>query len=107
MRRYTPTRSEETAEYASLFRPTLSRVSLLQLGNVDLGHLQHGLHDALRLCRVGVAHELHQRYRDDLPGQPVFVGEPAALLRCAAGRELVPEFVDFGLGCAVDEERDG
>ena len=57
---------------------------------------------------IFVAHELAQRRRHDLPGEPEFVLEPAALaLPPAVRRQLVPVVVDFFLILTVHDEREG
>src|SRR5262245_39393072 len=64
----------------------------LQLGDVDLLHLQHRLHDPVGLLAVGIARHLGHEGGDDLPGEAILVLEPAALLsvRVAALAELLP-----------------
>ena len=52
-----------------------------QRRDVELLHLQHRLHGALRLLPVRIAHHLDQRRRHHLPRQAELVLEPAALLR--------------------------
>src|SRR5438445_2002949 len=69
--------------------PSLSVVGLLQRRNVDLLHLQHGLHDALRFDRILVAQHLVQNHRRHLPWDAVFVFEPSALDDLSAPGELV------------------
>ena len=56
----------------------------LQLGDVDLAHLQHRLHCPSPSLGVGIARQLVQAPRNDLPGKAVSVLEPAALARFAA-----------------------
>src|SRR5712691_1056573 len=65
-----------------------SAMSPLQCCNVDLGHLHHRLHDALRLHGILVLQQLDHDARNDLPGQTELVLEPAALPRRAALGEL-------------------
>src|SRR5262245_62943445 len=90
-------------------RETLSRVCALEPGDVDLLHLEHGLHHASGPLRVGVAHPLEEDAGHDLPGHAVLVLEPAALLclRVATQGERVPVMVDLRLRLAVDLKRDG
>ena len=46
--------------------------------------------------------------RDHLPGEPVFIREPAALhFFAAVRRQLLPVIIDFLLRLAVDYERNG
>src|SRR5207247_11420102 len=52
---------------------------LLQFFDVEPDHLEHGFHDTLRFCGVFIAQQLTQHSRDNLPGESVFVFEPAAL----------------------------
>ena len=81
-------------------------MGLLKQLDVDFAHLKHGLHDPARFFLVGVSQQLAQRLGNDLPGEPEFVLEPAALAFVASRGEPVPEFIDFLLGFATDEERD-
>src|SRR3990172_7183853 len=62
---------QDSSEFASHHTPFAGR-------NDNLLHLEHGLANPLRLFRVGVAYQLAQLRRDDLPPQPVFVLAPAA-----------------------------
>jgi hypothetical protein len=55
---------------------------------------------------MGVGHHVLQAGIVDLPGKPVTVLQPAAVVLLAAGDELVPHPVDLLLGLAVDVERD-
>src|SRR5678815_4143194 len=88
-------------------RPS-SCVGLLQRGEVEFLHLHHRYHDALAAWRDAVPEHVLHPGRHHLPGQPEFVLEPAALLRCriTTGRQLVPVVVHFGLSLAVDLQRD-
>src|SRR5437773_6807282 len=79
----------------------------LQALDVELLHLHHRLHDALRYCGIGIAEELRQRGRNDLPRQAELVLEPAAHLLLSAGGELLPLLVDLFLGLAIHDERYG
>jgi hypothetical protein len=56
----------------------------VRLRDVEFDHLHHGRHDPLHLRGVGVADELHEHARDDLPGEAVPVLQPAARLGLAA-----------------------
>ena len=55
---------------------------------------------------VGVAEQLAQGGRDDLPRQAVAVLQPAARALLAALGERDPQLVDLLLRLAVHEERD-
>jgi hypothetical protein len=72
-------------------------VSSLQLGDVELLHLQHRAHYGLRLGRVGIARQVLQHGRHDLPGHTKLVGHPATLDFLAALGQLFPVLVDLGL----------
>lgn len=82
-------------------------VGRFETGDIELGHLEHCLHHPVRFHRILVQHQLPEDRRDDLPGETVFVLEPAALILSAALGELLPEIVHLVLHLAVDEERDG
>src|SRR5262249_9576482 len=79
----------------------------LQLVDVELAHLHHRGHHALRLLLVRVGQELGQAARDDLPGEAEAVLQPAARAVLAALAELLPVVVDLVLAVEVDRERDG
>ena len=79
-------------------------VGLFQFLDVDLVHLKHGLHDALGFLRVFVAQHFTKSGGDDLPGEAVFVFEPAASGFLAAGGKLLPQLIDFFLRVAVHEK---
>src|SRR5207248_9404578 len=81
-------------------------VRLAEWLHLDLPHLHHRPHDALRLLRIGIADQLLQQRGDDLPGDAVLVLEPAARAFLASFGPLLPQLVDLSLGLAVDEERD-
>ena len=73
----------------------------LEFGDIELFHLQHGLHG------LGMAEQFGYFRGDDLPGQSELVFDPAAL---AAGRirgELGPIIVNLLLGIAPHDEGDG
>src|SRR3569832_1213269 len=84
-------------------------IGLPQGGNVDLLLLFFCPPDALRFRGVLIAQHLAQDRRRDLPRQPVFVFQPAALLRLlvAVFRESVPVIVELFLRLAMHLERDG
>src|SRR3954466_12236709 len=94
------TRAWGTPEYSTTLRGGL------ELGDIELDHLPHGLHHAVALGRV--LEQRPQHRGDDLPGEPAAVPQPAALHRpAAAGGELLPVVVDLGLVVAVHYQRDG
>src|SRR5215208_6815187 len=78
----------------------------LERSDVDLLHLEHRGHHTLRLLAVGVAEQLGQALRDDLPREAEPVLEPAARALFAALRQLAPVRVDLFLALAADLERD-
>src|SRR5689334_3553928 len=84
----------------------LSRGCPLESGDVDLHHLQQGVHHALRLRGVFVLEQTEQGSGDDLPRHAELVCQPAALHFYPTGRELLPILVDFRLRLAVHDERD-
>jgi hypothetical protein len=69
-----------------------------EFGDIELGHAHHGLHGA------GVAEELGDVVRDDLPAEAELVLAPAAGDLFAALGEAGPVAVDLGLIGAVDDE---
>src|SRR5262245_42329025 len=69
----------------------------LQPRDVDLLHLEHRVHDPLRLRGIGIAEHLAEHRGRDLPGQPVPVLEPAARALLAAGGQPVPVVVHLVL----------
>jgi amino acid efflux transporter len=79
----------------------------LKLRDVELAHLEHGLHGPAGLVAVRVTEQFAEHGRDDLPGQAVAVLEPTALAGLTAAREeLLPVVVDLLLGLHADEQRD-
>src|SRR5919204_2136053 len=90
---------------ASRRRLLLSSVGALQRLDLELAHLQHRAHHALRLLRIGVADQLQEDGRHDLPRDSVLVLQPAARSLLAAFRELLPQLVDLFLRLAIDHER--
>ena len=66
--------------------PSAGVGGLPQARDVDLVHREHRLHRPLGALGVRVAEQLGQRRRDDLPGQPEPVLEPAARALLAAVR---------------------
>lgn len=93
----------------ALTSPPSSCVGFLKSGDVELLHLQHGLHGALVTGGGVVLEELGHEAGDDLPGEAEFVLQPAALLarRVAAFVEAVPVEIEFVLGVALDLEGHG
>src|SRR5262249_10941860 len=69
----------------------------LQLGDLELAHLQHGLHGTPRASRVRVCQQLAQPVGHHLLGYPPAVLEPAAPSRRTAVRERRREAVHPGL----------
>jgi amino acid efflux transporter len=75
----------------------------LQRRNVELLHLEHGLHRSPGLLLVGIAQQPRQRARHDLPGQPEAVLQPAAPAGFASvGRQAIPVVVHLILRLDVD-----
>src|SRR5450756_2243799 len=78
----------------------------LQLGDDDAVLGEHGLLSGRGACRVGIAQQLVQPLRGDLPAQSVRILEPPAhRLLAATGDEPVPEAIGFGLVLAGDAQR--
>src|SRR6266542_4656596 len=74
---------------------------LLEAGDVDLPHPEHGLHGSAGPLRILVAEQLAQPVRDDLPREAVLVLQPAAhALLATIRRELRPQSVDLLLRLA-------
>src|SRR5882757_2817850 len=95
-----------TAVAAGVAR-SVAVVRAAQRRDVELGHREHRLGGTRRLDRVGVADHLDQRGRDDLPGHPVPVLQPATLDLLAALGEPAPVVVHLALVGTADLERDG
>src|ERR1700755_473694 len=83
--------------------PSANRI--LECGNDDLVHPEHRLRRRRGAGRVGVAGELEEPGRNDLPAQPEPVLEPAALRLLAAVDQPVPVVVDLVLVLALDQKR--
>ena len=79
---------------------------LLKRADVELLHFEHCLHHALRFFRVGIAQQLPQLRRHDLPRQAEFVLEPAALNFPAVCGEFFPVRIHFLLRLTAHDERD-
>ena len=78
----------------------------LELGVINLAHLEHRLHGAARTLRIGISNQLVQLARHDLPREPESVLEPSARARLTSvGRERIPQPVDLSLVLALDDER--
>ena len=77
----------------------------LELGDVELGHLQHPPHHLAGSLAVGIAQQLREHRRHDLPRDAVLVLEPAAWTRLSPLGERVPVVVDLVLVGARDRER--
>src|SRR3974377_336647 len=77
-------------------------VGLLQSGEVEFGHGEHGPQRRGHRVLVRIGDQVEDRRRDDLPGQPVPVGQPAAGDLTAAVGQAVPGVVDLGLVRAPD-----
>ena len=88
--------------------PEVSAVrGCLERCDVELAHLEHRGHRALRPLRVGVGEQLVEPLRDDLPRQPPAVlAPPAGALLAAVGGERRPVAVDLLLVVAADGQRD-
>jgi len=85
----------------------LLRVSLVQCFDVDLLHFEHGFHDPFRFLGIWLTEQLTQPGGNDLPGQTIFVFQPAALTFLSTAREFVPILVYFLLRFAIDGKRYG
>src|SRR5580692_6119884 len=83
-----------------------ARVGLLQRGDVELLHHEHGLGDPPHFLRVGIGDHVQEHGGEDLPGQPVLVHQPAARDFRAALGEPAPVVVHLGLVLARDHDRD-
>src|SRR6266446_1151521 len=80
-------------------------ICALQRRDIELLHLHHSMHDALESGRVPGPLAYLRRYH--LPGETVFICEPAALhLFPVARRELYPVIIDLLLRLTVEHERD-
>ena len=89
-----------------VFTHSFPVVGSLELGGVQLLHLEHRLHCPLRAGRRGILEQVGQETRHHLPGHAELVLEPAALLgvRVAARRELLLAIVDLVLRLAADDQ---
>src|SRR5215211_5505880 len=79
---------------------------LLERRDLDLAHLEHRGHDALRRLGLGAGEQRGEPGGGDLPGDAEAILEPAARAVLAALAEAGPVLVDLGLVAAVDLERD-
>src|SRR5436190_6098932 len=79
-----PVHAEIMPAFAGAVREALAdgdgvpRECALELGDLDLGHLQHRLHRPLRGGPIGTGEHLRELLRDHLPGQAESILEPAA-----------------------------
>jgi len=86
------------AERSARPDPRGTCIGSLELRDVELRHLEHRLHRALRAVAVRALEHLVELLRDDLPRQAEAILEPAARAGLAAAvDESVPVAVDFGL----------
>ena len=63
-------------------------VCCLQSSDIELGHLQHRLDHAICPVAIFVLYHPQQGIGHDLPGQSVFVLQPATNVRCTSGGSL-------------------
>jgi hypothetical protein len=77
----------------------------VQVGDDDLSHAIHRLGGRRGAGPIGIADQLEEPVRDDLPAQAEAVFAPAALRFLAAAGQPLPVVVDFLLISAVDGER--
>src|SRR5207249_4978464 len=81
-------------------------VRLLELGDVELLHLEHRRHRCLRVARLLVAEHLRQLLGHDLPREPEAILQPSARAFLAAIRgQLGPVAVNLFLRLAHDHQR--
>src|SRR5687768_764026 len=80
----------------------------LELGHLDLAHLEHRFHRSPSLLLVRILDHLVELARDDLPRQAESVLEPAARagLPTVRGKRF-PQSIDLRLILTFDDERDG
>src|SRR4051812_39279432 len=95
----------------SYLLPLTGRLSFrrsLQLGDIELLHLQHRFHRPVGFPPVRIAQQLDHPRRHHLPGQPELVLDPATLLRLGITTlaELVPVVVHLFLVSTHDLKRD-
>src|SRR6266566_3980265 len=79
----------------------------LEGGEVELAHLQQGLHDFCRVSGFRVAHHLPQYRGDNLPRHAEAILEPATRSVLSAFRQPCPQCIDLVLGLAGRDEREG
>src|SRR5581483_2340625 len=94
--------SGRSAEFR--MRSLVAGMRFFQFGDIELGHLHHRFHGAAGLCAVRVAEDFSEDRRNDLPGDAISIGEPAASVGPSAFGKFIPVMIDFLLGFAVDEE---
>ena len=79
------------------------RAARLQLGDLDLAHLEHRFHRPASALGIRITQQLAQPARDDLPRDAPAILEPATRPGLAAvRRQRVPQPVDLRLVLAVD-----
>src|SRR6267142_7152998 len=107
MRRYDPRARWPTSILIRLPSSSSAGICLVEVGDDDLLHLHHGLHGAIGLFAIGIAHVTAEGRGHNLPGQAEFVLEPSAFRFLAAlGDQSVPEVVHLFLALDADEEGD-
>src|SRR6185503_13889213 len=76
-----------------------SVISPLQSREIELFHLQQRFHNPIALGGVSILQHIEKCDRNDLPGQAIFVLEPAALARCLVAPlpQTLPVVIDFRL----------
>src|SRR5207247_4724284 len=70
-------------------------VRLLEVGEVELAHLQPGLQDFCRVSGFRVAHHLPQRRGDNLPRHAEAILEPATRSVFSTFRQPCPQCIDL------------
>jgi len=96
----------DTIEVQLIPEPS-SGVSALEAGDVDLLHGHHRLHGPVGGCAVRVGEQHRQDFRNDLPGHPEPIGQPAAAnFLPPAVQQGGPQTVDLGLIVTVDIDRE-
>src|SRR6266851_5369091 len=75
-------------------------IRLPERGEVELAHLQQGLHDLCRVPGFWVAHHLPQSRGDDLPRHTESILEPTARSFLSTIREPGPDLIELLLSLA-------
>src|SRR5437667_248188 len=99
-----PLPSDRRLHLAARHPSVRSAKGLLQGLDVELDHLQHRIRGPFCPHSVRVLHHLAENAGNDLPGKPIAVLEPAALLLFAALAQRVPEPVNVLLRVTFDDE---